>query len=194
MKDIITVIRQAVEQTQREHMVIAIDGRCAAGKTSLAAELQKVLDCNVIHMDHFFLQPQQRTKQRLRQPGGNVDHERFLQEVAAPLQKGVPFAYRVFDCKKMDFSTEIPVDPGRLTIVEGAYSCHPALWDLYDLRIFLTVDPQEQLRRISHRNGEAALTMFREKWIPLEEMYFSAYHIKERCDHVFTCGGEKDCQ
>ena len=36
--------------------IIAIDGRCAAGKTTLAARLAKELGGDVIHMDDFFLQ------------------------------------------------------------------------------------------------------------------------------------------
>lgn len=34
--------------------IIAIDGRCAAGKTTLAARLAKELGGDVIHMDVFF--------------------------------------------------------------------------------------------------------------------------------------------
>ena len=34
--------------------IIAIDGRCAAGKTTLAARLAKELGGDVIHMDDFF--------------------------------------------------------------------------------------------------------------------------------------------
>ena len=65
-------------------LVIAIDGRCAAGKTTLAARLKDERNCNVIHMDHFFLQQEQRTEKRLKEPGGNVDYERFVKEVILP--------------------------------------------------------------------------------------------------------------
>ena len=49
-------------------------------------------------MDHFFLRPEQRTPERLRTPGENVDHERFLEEVLCPLRAGRVFWYRPFDC------------------------------------------------------------------------------------------------
>ena len=32
-------------------------------------------------MDDFFLQPKQRTKERLEQAGGNVDYKRFKKEI-----------------------------------------------------------------------------------------------------------------
>ena len=74
------------------------------------------------------------------------------------------------------------VPAARLTIVEGAYACHPALWDSYDLRVFLTVDAAEQLRRIEARSGPEKLRMFRDRWIPLEEAYFTAFDLPVRCD------------
>ena len=54
-------------------VVIAIDGSCTAGKTTLAAHLATKYDCNLIHMDDFFLRPEQRTAERFAEPGGNVD-------------------------------------------------------------------------------------------------------------------------
>lgn len=165
----------------RERIVVAIDGRCGSGKTTLAAQLQARYGCTVIPMDHFFLRPEQRTAQRLEAPGENIDHERFLEEVLLPLHRGVPFAYQPFDCSQMALGAPVAVEPDRLTIVEGSYSCHPDLWEHYDLRIFLTVDPREQLRRITARNGAYA-QVFQEKWIPLEERYFEACGPDRRCD------------
>ena len=46
-------------------------------------------------------------------------------------------------------------------------------------------DLKEQLQRIECRNGEKALATFRERWIPLEEYYFSQCQIMERCDYIF---------
>ena len=73
---------------RQERVLVAIDGRCGAGKTTLAARLQAELPCRVFHMDDFFLQPYQHTPERLQAPGENVDHERFLQEVLLPAARG----------------------------------------------------------------------------------------------------------
>ena len=186
MKNTISAIIQEIETRRQKPLLIAIDGRCAAGKTTLAGRLEQELNCNVIHMDHFFLQPWQRTEERMREPGGNVDYERFQEEVIGGFRTGQSFSYRRFDCKTMSFVSEIQVEHKMVTIVEGAYSCHPTLWDMYDLRIFMDVEGQEQLRRITRRNGPEALPMFRDRWIPLEERYFETYRIKERCDQVFS--------
>lgn len=184
MEKIYSEILQKMSTHKELPILIAIDGRCAAGKTTLAAWLKERFDfsVNVIHMDHFFLQPHQRTKERLQEPGQNVDYERFLEEVMLPLSQGKSFSYQIYDCKKMELSSKIQVEPAALTIVEGSYSCHPVLWDFYHLRIFLNIDSEEQLGRICRRNGAEAVSTFQEKWIPLEEKYFTAYQIQKRCD------------
>ena len=37
-----------------EYILVAIDGKCAAGKTTLAYYLKELYKCNVFHMDDFF--------------------------------------------------------------------------------------------------------------------------------------------
>lgn len=171
--------------TKNMPLLIAIDGRCGSGKTTLANYLQKQYNCNVIHMDEFFLRPEQNTKQRLAQPGGNVDYERFYEEVLLPLKSNKSFYYRPYDCHSQTFLKSILIEPRPITIIEGSYSCHPTLQNQYDIKIFLSVSSDKQLQRIKKRNGEKALQSFIEKWIPLEELYFSTYNIKQNCDFYF---------
>ncbi len=187
MGDVKNIVSAVMPEIVNRNMplLIAVDGRCASGKTTLAAELKKETGCSVIHADHFFLRPEQRTEERLNEAGGNIDHERLMAEVMLPLLQRKAFSYRKFDCGKMEFSEEIGVEPNKIAVVEGSYSCHPELWDFYDLRIFLNVEPEEQLRRILDRGGREAAEQFRRRWIPLEEKYFSRFKIMERCDLVF---------
>ena len=163
-------------------VIVAIDGRCGSGKTTLAAELQREFSCAVFHMDDFVLRPEQRTQERLSRPGENVDHERFLQEVLRPVRQGDEVAFRPYVCARQALGETVHIAPNRLTVVEGSYACHPALWDYYDLRVFLTVDPREQMRRIEERSGAERAEQFRCRWIPLEEVYFAACSVPQRCD------------
>ncbi len=134
-------------------------------------------------MDHFFLRPIQRSPERDARPGENVDHERFLEEVLLPLRRGGRPVYRPYDCHTQTLADPIPFDPGPVVLVEGSYACHPALWKYYDVRAFLTVDPEVQIERITARENEDSARMYREKWIPMEERYFSAYRVERRCDY-----------
>lgn len=90
----------------------------------------------VFHMDDFFLRPEQRTEARFAQPGGNVDRERFLEEVLIPLREGRPVDYRRFDCATFTIAPPQRIKAGTLNIVEGAYSMHPDLAPYYDLSGF----------------------------------------------------------
>lgn len=163
--------------------ILAIDGRCASGKSTLAAKLAAEWDTNLFHMDDFYLQPHQRTAERLAEPGGNVDRERFLAEVLRPLRAGQMVSYRRFDCKTFTFDPTQIIEPKAIAVVEGSYACHPELRELYDLRIFLNIDPQTQMERITRRNGPEAAERFRDVWIPLEETYFRECAVRECCEY-----------
>lgn len=178
-----------IENIRREkgRVLVAIDGRCAAGKTTLALQLQEKLGCPLFHMDDFFLRPEQRTQERYAQPGGNVDRERFREEVLIPLKAGSEIAYRRFDCRTMELQAPVVIHPGEVNLVEGTYSCHPALWEDCDLHIFMTVSPEAQLARLAQRDAQK-LAMFQSRWIPLEERYFAAFALQSRCELVFETG------
>ena len=168
----------------RESVIVAIEGGSAGGKTTLAKELKEKYCCNVLHMDDFFLRPQQRTKERLTEPGGNVDRERFYDEVVIPLMNKEKINYRRFDCSALSVLPAVEIIPDRLTIVEGAYSMHPSLGKYYDLSVFLDIDSGLQKERIIVRNGCEKAQRFFEEWIPMEQKYFETMKVKEKCDLV----------
>lgn len=167
---------------ERAQVIVAIDGCCASGKTTLAKRLGEAYGARVLHMDDFFLRPEQRTPERYAEPGGNVDYERFAEEVLAPLRAGRAYCYRRYDCGTQRLLEGEWIEPGRLTIIEGSYSLHPALEGSYDLKVLLHIDAQRQSERILARNGEAMHVRFMETWIPMEELYFEKTDIERRCD------------
>lgn len=159
--------------------VLAIDGMCGAGKSTLADLLASVYRCSIIHMDDFFLPPVLRTQTRLEEPGGNVHYERFAQEVIPGLKSGEAFSHRVFDCSVMDYRGKADITPHPVTIVEGSYSLRPEFRDAYDITVFLSVKQEKQALRIIRRNGEQAYPAFRDRWIPMENRYFAAYDVAQ---------------
>lgn len=169
---------------EKDRVIVAIDGNCTAGKTTLAARLDERYDCNVLHMDDFFLRPQQRTPARYDEAGGNVDYERFYGEVLLPLRSDEAFSYRPFDCKTMTLTDPVTVVPKALTIIEGTYSLHPYFGDPYDLKILLTIPPEVQRARILQRPAFLHQPFF-EKWIPMENRYLEQHQIARKCDYIF---------
>ena len=164
--------------------VIAIDGRAASGKSTLAEQLSKLLGADVIHMDDFFLPQELRTVDRLTEDGGNIHYERFGREVLPYIKFPEAFSYRIFDCSRMDYNGERTIENHCFRIVEGSYSHHPKFGKYADLFVFSDVESEEQMRRILLRNGEEKARMFAQKWIPMEERYFAAFGTKTHAGAV----------
>ncbi len=177
----------------RHPLLVAIEGGSASGKTTLAALLKRVYDANVFHMDDFFLQAYQRTPERFAQPGGNVDYERFRQEVLEPLRAQQPVVHRKLDCSTMTLSEPIHTPPKQLNVVEGAYSMHPVLAEYYDISVFLSIGPQTQAARLLKRNGAHMQQRFLNEWIPLENQYFDFYNIPKLCSLHISAEDSRPC-
>ncbi len=166
--------------SDKDNLIIAIDGKCASGKTTLGYYLQSVYDCNLFHMDNFFLREEQKTEERVIEIGGNVDYERFKSEVIDKLLEQQEVEYRKYSCKdqRIDETADV-IKHKRLNIVEGSYSQHPHFGDVYDLKIFMDIDNETQIEYIRKRNGEVKLKLFVSVWIPKVNAYFNKFAIKE---------------
>ncbi len=169
-------------------VILAIEGGSASGKTTLAELLKKKYGAAVFHMDDFFLRPEQRTGKRLGQAGGNVDWERFREEIVLPLGKDETICYRPFDCSTGDLREAVIVKPSRFTVVEGAYSMHPKLGGYYNLSVFLNIPEELQRKRIEKRNTPEKAARFFGEWIPMEQHYFETLKVRDRCDTVIEIG------
>lgn len=179
---------QAVEALLRDTagpVIVAVDGRCASGKTTFAQRVGELFDeCSVFHMDDFFLPPAKRTPERLATPGGNVDYERAAIELFEPLCRGEAVSHRRFDCHTMTMKEPICAPFRRLNIVEGSYALHPTLRGYSTLHIFFTCSAQVQLSRLERRESAESLEKFKLRWIPMEETYFRELSIDSQCDLV----------
>lgn len=173
-------------QKQQNRLVLAIDGPCGGGKSSLAEALSRMFpDSLVIHADDFFLQPHQQTAERLSEPGGNLDRERLMEEVLEPLKKGSYQGHRRYNCQSGGMEG-IPGSLRPLSIIEGSYSHHPELRKYCDLAVFLDISAENQLERLRARcQDEALLQRFKSLWIPMENTYFTRFHIREQADVLF---------
>lgn len=161
--------------------IVAIDGMSASGKTTLGKQLHEhFTNSNLFHMDDFFLQPHQRTPERLTEIGGNVDYERFQKEILSHLWNANGLFYQKYDCQTQTLGLPQHVERKPLIIIEGAYSHHPYFENVYNLRIFCEISSITQRERILKRNGPDMLKRFENEWIPKENQYFNYYQIKEK--------------
>ena len=163
--------------------LLAIDGHSASGKSTLAKLLSEAKGYPVISMDEFFLQPHQRTEQRSAEIGGNIDYERFYQEVVLNIKQTM-ITYQIFDCSCMRLTDKKTIDISKGLIIEGCYSHHPYFKEYMDHKVFLSINRETQIARILKRNGEKMLQRFVNEWIPKEDLYFETFQIKEKANII----------
>lgn len=177
-------MKKLIEIIQNNNIrVIAIDGRCASGKTTFTQKLANYLNAEVIHMDDFFLRNELKTKERLSEVGGNIDYERFTFDVLEKLITNKEFSFQRFDCSSQSLKEEIYIKNNSYIIIEGTYAHHPMFLKYYDFKIFMTVNPLVQINRLTNRNPKL-LDRFINEWIPLEEQYFNTLDIKNNANYV----------
>ncbi len=174
-------IDRALAAAGDAQVVVSIDGMCGSGKSTLGRVLEEIYDCNLFHMDDFFLRPEQRTEERFAEPGGNVDYERFKEEILDHIADLNGFTYQVYNCGIQALDGYVTVPYKKLNIIEGAYSNHPYLGNPYDLKLLCKISPEEQISRILERNGPEMLERFKSTWIPMENRYFEAFEIEKGC-------------
>lgn len=187
--DLFDAIEEAL--VNQKTTIIGIDGRCGSGKSTLAKYIKDLYGIEIIAMDDFFLPIAKRTPARLAEVGGNIDYERFVQEVKQPLKEGDVLNYRIFDCHLGAFNGTRHIPQQTVYVIEGSYCMHPVINDLYDLRVFMTIPREVQRERILARNGEKMYLKFEKVWIPMEEDYFKACDLMAEADFIYDNSLEK---
>lgn len=165
---------------ENKPVIVSIDGMCGSGKSTLGRILREIYGCRLFHMDDFFLQPFQKTQERLSSPGGNVDYERFKGEVLDHISDRQGLTFQPYDCVTQSLGERVNVPYHELNIIEGVYSQHPYFGDIYDLKFFCRVGEEEQICRILKRDGKEMLKRFQDQWIPMENRYFDTFRIAEK--------------
>ena len=104
-------------------VVLALDGRCGSGKTTMAAALaEQFPDSIVLHTDDFYLPPADRVPGWEQTPCANMDLARLRDEVLAPACAGKPVLYRAYSCREGAYLPVQQLAAQPLVILEGSYS------------------------------------------------------------------------
>lgn len=167
----------------RKKFVIAIDGNCGSGKTTMAKELAERLGANVVPIDYFYLPFKDRDPDWLNIIAGNMDFERLIKDVITPYMNKENYSLYRFNHRDdaTEFVSNETYNP-RL-IIEGSYSFYPSLIHYYDYKIFLSVNSEVQRKRLIEREKEN-FARFENIWIKKENTYFNELKIKEKADLI----------
>jgi uridine kinase len=171
----------------KNRLIIGIDGMSTSGKTVMANRLKDDMDAGVIHMDDFFLQDHQRSPQRMKEVAGNIDYERFDQQVVSAIKNNHTIGYQAYDCQTKKMTNKVIDKSFKILIIEGAYALRKEWLDLYDLSYLMLIDPQIQLNRLEKRNPDM-IQSFINQWIPMENTYIDHMNLKNKVDRVFYIG------
>ena len=167
-------------------VVLALDGRCGSGKTTMAAALARQFPASItLHTDDFYLPPTDRVHGWEKIPCANMDLARLRDEVLVPACAGQPVPYRAYSCREGAYLPVQQLAAQPLVILEGSYSHHPLLAPYEDFRVFMTCSDAEQTRRLQAREGDR-YPDFAARWIPLEEAYFTQHNIEDAADFVMN--------
>ena len=178
------LLSAALAQKPTRPLVLALDGRCGSGKTTLANGLAAQLPgCTLLRTDDFYLPPADRVPGWEQIPCANMDLARLRDEALRPAYEGQPVPYRAYSCREGRCLPVQQLSAQPLVILEGSYSHHPLLAGYETLRVFVTCSKPEQTRRLQAREGERYAN-FAARWIPLEERYFAAHDPAARCNFV----------
>ena len=177
IKDVIKRIDEYLKT--HEEVVIAIDGKSGSGKSTLGKKLNEYYKGNLIHMDDYFLPFNLRSKERMEEIGGNVNYEKFYNDIILNLKQDL--ISEPYLCKTGKFKEKRIIKHSKVTIIEGSYSLHPYFKKYYDISIGLDISSEAQIERLKKREGDNLIN-FINKWIPLENKYFDGFKVLEKVD------------
>ena len=180
--NICDILKNKVNNTT-EKTIIAIDGRCASGKTTFSHQLSKTLNTSVVHIDDFYLPFDRRDMNKI---AGNIDFERIVNEIILPFKNSQTIQYKPYNCHNNTFGKSITIDPNKVLILEGSYSLHPCIFKYINASVFIKISKVKQLFRLFKRENLKSFIRFIKIWIPKEEKYFNKLNIKDNADYILN--------
>ncbi len=158
-------------------VVVALDGRSGAGKSSVATVVSGTLECVVIDGDDFYrggsdafwdaMSAEEKTDQVIEWRRQRRTLETLRQRRAV---SWCPYDWAADDGR---LGPPMSAGPAGVVLLEGAYSARPELRDLLDLRALLDVPTEVRRDRLLAREGEAYRAAWEDRWCAAEDYYFS---------------------
>ena len=176
---------EALTAKAQSPVLVAIDGRSGAGKSTIAGALAALVSCTLIRGDDFFaggVEVHDLTPETLAEIC--IDRTR-LRNVLETLKARKPARYTAFDWEAFDgrlAQAETHLEPNKVLILEGVYAFHPDFRDLVDYSVLVETQDAERTRRLLAREGE--ISDWERQWHRAEDWYFAALSRAEDFDVV----------
>jgi uridine kinase len=165
----------------KKPILIALDGRSGAGKSTIANIISQKTGGIIVLGDDFY-------------SGGNddkwlgyspkvkadkvIDWRRMRKEVLEPLLKGCSASWHPLDFKPgvgwVGWKEKtITLEPARVIILDGSYSARPELADIVDLSVLVEATDDSCRQRLIAREGSVFMERWHKIWDSAEDFYFS---------------------
>jgi hypothetical protein len=170
---LVEAIRQTLARKQTRSVLVAIDGRGGAGKSSLATAIERELDrAAVVHTDDFAF-------------GWELGWDWARDQIVEPMLARRPARFQRFDrpTRRLAEWHEVPSDTDVL-ILEGVSATRSELGDPWDVTIWVEAPRDTRLQRGLEREGDAALPLW-QKWMAEEDRWVASERPADRCDFIF---------
>lgn len=166
-----------VASERPDPILVALDGRSAAGKSTLAAMVAPVVGAAVVDGDDFYSGGTAGTWDAMSaaEKAGHCIDWRRQRPVLEKLGRGEAASWHPYDWEADDGSlADLPVtcDPAPVIILDGAYSARPELADLFHLRVLLDAPAALREKRLMQREGEGHRVDWNRRWDDAEQWYF----------------------
>lgn len=156
-------------------VIIAVDGRSGAGKTTLAVELAALLrehhTVSLFHLEDIY-------------PGwhGLADgQQRYLETVLQPLARGERATWAAWDWEQNDDGERRFTEPAEIVMVEGVGAAHAAARELTDVVIWIQAEAVDRRVRAIARDG-AGYEPFWDVWAAQEEAWLAGDDVAGAAD------------
>jgi len=173
-------------------LLIALDGRSGAGKTTLARSLSASVAAAVVAADDFYAggsndvwlrrSPRERVE-------GVLDWARLRDVALTPLLARQPASWH-----PLDFQPDVgwpgwkshlvTVEPADVVLLDGAYSSRPELADLIDFAVLVEAPELTRRERIRQREGDQTAERWHRAWDAAEHLYFNDIRPRTSFDHI----------
>jgi uridine kinase len=171
----------AVIAARRAPVLVALDGRSGAGKTTLARAIAISLGAAIVESDDFFAggtESEWAARTPAERASACIDWRRLRTEALEPLRAGRSARWQPFDfvagTRAAAKSVECTAAP--VILLDGAYSARPELADLIGVSVLLELPGAIRRGRLLDREGAAFMARWHATWDAAEDYYFT--HIR----------------
>ncbi len=175
----------------KKPIIVALDGRSGAGKSTVAQKLASELDAVVIKADDFYIGPPDGDEKNWHKKSAEekidqvLDYQRLRLEVLQPLLGNKDAKYKPFNFELGHGLSEksINLSPSAVIIVDGVYSAEK-MKDVVDVSVLIEYPNKDRRKRLLSREGDDFISEWHSIWDEAEDYYFSSVRPRDTYDFI----------